>query len=144
MKAALVFLLVFCCSGVFAQNRPPKDKLLDKKGFWTTVTLKAKKKMVSFEDEMSFRSGKMGSRKLQTEEGFIKGDYVITETLEMDGDPIIKFQGINKNSKGLSLKWEGTIFGESIEGTAVASKKGKIKKEYFFVGELKVRGKKRK
>ena len=33
---------------------------------------------------------------------------------------------------------------ESIEGTAVASKKGKIKKEYFFVGELKVRGKKRK
>jgi hypothetical protein len=144
MKAALVFLLVFCCSDAFAQNRPPKDKILDKKGFWTTVTLKAKKKMVSFEDEMTFRSGKMGSRKLQTEEGFIKGDYVITETLEVDGEPIIKFQGINKNSKGLSLKWEGTIFGESIEGTAIASKKGKIKKEYFFVGELKVRGKKRK
>lgn len=144
MKGALIFLLVLCCSGAFAQKRPPKDKLLDKKTFWTTVTLKAKKKMVSFEDEMSFRSGKMGSRKLQMEEGFIKGDYVVTETLEMDGDLVIKFQGINKNSKGMSLKWEGTIFGESIEGKALASKKGKIKKEYFFVGELKVRGKKRK
>lgn len=144
MRTIIIVLLVFCCSGVFAQKRPPKDKLLDKKTFWTTVTLKAKKKMVSFDDEMSFRSGKMGSRKLQTEEGFIKGDYVVTETIEMVGDQVIKFQGINKNSKGLSLKWEGTIFGETIEGTAVASKKGKVKKEYFFVGELKIRGRKRK
>ena len=144
MRTIIIVLLVLCSSGVFAQKRPPKDKLLDKKTFWTTVTLKAKKKMVSFEDEMSFRSGKMGSRILQTEDGFVKGDYVVTETLEMDGDLVIKFQGINKNSKGMSLKWEGTVFGGSIEGKAFVSKKGKIKKEYFFVGELKVRGKKRK
>ncbi|MFT4524719.1 MAG: hypothetical protein ACI85F_000866 [Bacteroidia bacterium] len=144
MRTSLIVLLVLCCSSVFAQKRPAKDKLLNKKAFWTTVTLMAKKKMVFFEDEMTFRSGKMGSRKLQTEQGFIIGDYVVTETLEMDGDLVIKFQGINKNSKGQSLKWEGTIFGESIEGKAFLSKKGKVKKEYFFVGELKVRGRKRK
>lgn len=108
------------------------------------MTLKGKKKMVTFEDEISFRSNKMGSRRMQTDEGFIKGDYIVAEVIDMDGELVIKFQAINKNSKGLSLKWEGSVFGETVEGKAFVSKKGKLKKEYFFVGELKVRGKKRK
>ena len=107
------------------------------------MTLKDKKSMETFEDEMSFRSNKMGSRKMQTDEGFIKGDYIVTEVIDMDGELIIKFQAINKNAKGFSLKWEGSVFGETIEGKAFVSKKGKLKQEYFFVGELKVRGKKR-
>ena len=138
----IIFILSISTSG-FAQKKP-KDKYLDKKTFWTTMTLKGKKKMMTFEDEMSFRSNKMGSRRMQTDEGFIRGDYVILEAIDMDGELVIKFQGINKNSKGQSLKWDGSVFGETIEGKAFLSKKGKLKKEYFFVGDLKVRGKKRK
>ena len=143
MRFILITLIASLAISASAQKKP-KDKFLDKKVFWTTMTLKGKKKMITFEDEMSFRSGKMGSRRMQTDEGFIKGEYIVTETIDMDGELVIKFQGINKNSKGLSLKWEGSVFGETVEGKAFVSKKGKLKKEYFFVGELKVRGKKRK
>lgn len=143
MKGLLIILAFLISLSSFAQKKP-KDKFLDKKTFWTTMTLKGKKKMVTFEDEISFRSNKMGSRRMQTDEGFIKGDYIVAEVIDMDGELVIKFQAINKNSKGLSLKWEGSVFGETVEGKAFVSKKGKLKKEYFFVGELKVRGKKRK
>ncbi len=139
----MVLMLLIAAEG-FCQQPISKDRLLDKKTFLITLTKKASKKVESFDDEISFRSGKMGSRKLQTEDGFIKGEYIVTGTVDMDEDKVIRFQGINKNAKDRSLKWEGTVFGESIEGTATVSKNGKIKEEYFFAGKLKQRGKQRK
>ena len=69
--------------------------------------------------------------------GFQPGEYVITKKEEMLGENIYHFQAINKNSKGMSLKWEGKIFGGQIEGVAVVSKKGKVKQEFLFTGFIK-------
>ena len=69
--------------------------------------------------------------------GFQMGEYVISEKEEVLGEEVYHFQAINKNAKGMSLKWEGKVFGGQIEGTAIVSKKGKIKEEYAFVGTMK-------
>ena len=144
-RVALFLSLILISSSSFSQSRrPPKDKHLDKKSFYTELTEVKKKKSVTVEDEISFRSGKMGSKFMQYDQGFYKGEYAIIDKTDIDGDLILNFQAINRNSKGQSLKWEGRIFGSRVEGTAIVSKNGKIKKHYEFVGELKVRGKKRK
>lgn len=146
MKQAMILgvLLVMVVHCGAQNKKPPKDKLLDKKTFYTVIIDAGKKKADSIEDEVSFRSGKMGSKLMQSAEGFLKGDYAIVDKHDVDGDEILDFQGINTNSKGQSLKWEGKVFGSAIEGTATVSKNGKVKREYRFSGELKERGQKRK
>lgn len=144
-RSALVLLLGLLVFKVFGQSkRPTKDRLLDKKTYYTEIQEIGKKKTVTLEDELAFRSGKMGSKLMQIEQGFLKGDYIIAKKTDVDGEMILHFEGINKNSKGQSLKWVGQVFGQGISGKATLSKKGKIKKEYEFNGELKVRGQKRK
>lgn len=140
----LLFAIALALNVRGQSKKPPKDRLLDKKTFYTEIQESGKKKAVSLEDEVGFRSGKMGSKMMQAELGFLKGDYIIVNKTDVDGDLILQFEGINKNSKGQSLKWEGQVFGEAISGKATMSKKGKIKKEYEFKGTLKVRGQKRK
>ena len=125
----------------FAQRRP-KDKILDRKVFVVQleeVSEKAKKKVEPVESELSFRSNKLVARYMQSPDagGFQAGDYLIYEKEDLLGEKRYKFEGINKNSKGLSLKWKGAVFGGQIKGTATVSKKGKVKKEYRFAGALK-------
>lgn len=146
MRCVLVFFIacVFAINGHGQSKKPPKDRLLDKKTFYTEIQESGKKKAVWLEDEISFRSGKMGSKLLQFDYGFLKGEYIIVEKMDIDGDLILRFEGINKNSKGQSLKWTGEVFGDAIKGNATLSKKGKIKRQFEFMGSLKVRGQKRK
>ena len=146
MKNAVILgaILLMALDCVSQSKKPPKDRILDKKTFFTELVDIGKKKAVAMEDEISFRSGKMVSKLMQQEEGFLTGDYAIVDKHDVDGDEILDFQGINTNAKGQSLKWVGKVFGSAIEGTATVSKNGNVKREYQFSGELKERGKKRK
>ena len=127
-----LWILLFGFSTGFSQRRP-KDRILDKKEFTITLELQGNKKknLKPIEDELSFRSNKAWSSYMQsqTNGGFLRGDYAVKKE-EVLGEKIYVFQIINKNSKGMSLKWEGKVFGEQIEGIATISKKGKVKEEY--------------
>lgn len=128
-------------SSVFAQRRP-KDYVLDKKTFVVSMELQEEKKRLQeepFEEELTFRSNKMTSKimRMSDEGGFQMGDYAIIKKEELMDETIYHFEAINKNAKDYSLKWEGKVFGDRIEGKAFVSKNGKIKNEYHFSGLLK-------
>lgn len=137
ISLGLIFLFTF--SFGFSQKRP-KDRVLDKTEFTINLELQDDKKGKSepIEDELSFRSNKAWSKHLQSQAngGFLRGDYAIIKKEEVMGETIYHFQAINKNSKGMSLKWEGKVFGDAIEGIAIVSKKGKIKYQYSFTGTI--------
>lgn len=140
-SSIIVLLFALFAINSFAQRRP-KDKILDRKVFvvkMEPVEVKKKKGEEPFETELSFRSNKLVSRYMQGPDagGFQAGEYVIYEKEEILDEKRYKFEGINKNVKGMSLKWKGSVFGGQIKGTAVVSKKGKVKKEYKFKGALK-------
>ncbi len=134
----LGLVLVFNFDTSYSQKRP-KDKILDKKEFSIKLELQddKKKKQEPIEDELSFRSNKAWSQHMQSQAngGFLRGDYAVKKE-EVLGEKVYVFQIINKNAKGMSLKWEGKVFGDQIEGSATISKKGKIKEEYTFAGTL--------
>ncbi len=138
--------LITLSVSVFGQRRP-KDKILDRKVYVVTMDLETtkKKKPEPFEEELTFRSNKLTSKQMRGVDGgsFQPGEYVITSKEEMLGEMIYQFQGINKNSKNMSLKWEGKVFGDQIEGKAFVSKKGKVKQEYSFSGAIKQKRKRK-
>jgi len=143
----LIFLLASL--SVNAQRRP-KDKILDRKVFTITMELQIKKKKKKkvpepIESELIFRSNKLGDTYLRHPDngGFQKGDYVIYKKEPILDEVRYLFEGINKNGKGMSLKWKGSVFGGQIEGTATVSKKGKVKTEYIYSGALKEKRKRK-
>ena len=123
-----------------AQKRP-KDKLLDRAKFVVLMDDQSdkKKKEEPFEEELSFRNNRMSTRQMRTPDrgSFQMGDYAISKVEKIMDDAVYHFQAINRNPKGMSLKWEGKVMGGRIEGKATVSKKGKIKEEYTFSGEQK-------
>ena len=131
-------MLIFSSS--WAQRRP-KDKILDRKVFVVSMEHQTpkKKKLAPFDENLTFRSNKLTAKHMRMADAgaFQAGEYVITEKKEMLGEKIYHFQAINKNQKGMSLKWEGKIFGDQIEGKATVSKKGKVKQEFLFTGAIK-------
>eukprot|EP00736_Rhodelphis_marinus_P013419 Rmarinus@m.17841 len=139
-RSFVLFALVlfFSFDASYSQKRP-KDRILDKKEFTIKLELleDKKNKPDPIDDELSFRSNKAWSQHMQSQSngGFLRGDYVVKKE-EVLGEEVYVFQIINKNTKGMSLKWEGRVLGEKIEGTATVSKKGKIKEEYTFTGEV--------
>ena len=147
-KNILLLVLLVTATSVLGQRRQ-KDKILDRKVFVINLeeqsTKKKKKEPATIESELSFRSNKLVARSMQSPDngGFQAGEYVIYEKEEILDEKRYKFEGINKNSKGMSLKWKGSVFGGQIEGTAVVSKKGKVKKEYSFTGALKQKRKRK-
>ena len=133
--AAIMSILVVSAQ---AQKRP-KDKLLDRAKFVVTMSDQSDKKKTQepFEEELSFRNNRMSTKQMRTPDrgGFQMGAYAIPKVEKIMDDAVYHFQAINKNQKGMSLKWEGKVMGGLIEGKATVSKKGKIKAEYSFSGE---------
>jgi hypothetical protein len=140
-KWAVVAGMLILVQTTFAQRRE-RDKILDRKVFVVTMELQVEKernKEDPFEEELSFRTNKMTSKEMRMSNmgGFQMGEYVVNEKKEVVGEEVFHFEAINKNAKDMSLKWEGKVFGNQIEGTAIVSKKGKIKEQYAFKGALK-------
>lgn len=137
-----VFLFLFLNS-TFAQKKSP-DKILANKIYTIELTVKSGKKAADpVPDEISFKSDKIGSKVLKDEFEINPSNYTVTVDSSATDGTSINFESEGKNSSDEVLKWEGSVTGENIEGTAVlTNKKGKVKSEFSFTGTLK--GKKKK
>lgn len=138
----LSFAIVFYVTGdnAFAQKKV-KDKVLAGKVFvveLTETTNKKVGKMVA--EEISFKSEKLNSKTMASQNHFPAALYVVTDVDSASAPPTISFSSEGKNPDGEDVKWEGTVTGDEIEGTAIISRKGKVKKEYAYTGALKAKG----
>ena len=134
-----VVVLTFILAVSAQAQKRPKDKLLDRAKFVVTMSDQSDKKKTQepFEEELSFRNNRMSTKQMRTPDrgSFQMGDYAISKVQKIMDDAVYHFQAINRNQKGMSMKWEGKVMGGIIEGKATVSKKGKIKAEYSFSGE---------
>lgn len=111
-----------------------KDEVLNGKTF-TILTLEGGKKISDpIVDELFFKSDKLKSKVLAAENKFTPANYTITTN---HSSIKLSFDCESKNANGEVLHWVGTVNGEDIEGIVILSKKGKIKKQYAFSGNLK-------
>ncbi|MFH1004456.1 MAG: hypothetical protein V1781_03030 [Bacteroidota bacterium] len=135
--ASLIFV------SVYGQGKAKKDKVLANKIFAVELTDQSAKKATPPEpDEITFRTNKVGSRVLLMKSGFPPSEYTVSVDSSA-GEVVITFEAVSKNTLDEELKWEGTITGEEIEGTAQLIKKGKVKNYYYYLGTLKNKKKKK-
>lgn len=132
-----ISILIFLSTAVSLAQKRPKDRYLDRQDFVVTILDISDRKRVDEpveDDQLHFRSNRMYSDHFQ-KTGFLRGAYAVKKEA-FSGEEVLQFEAINKNSKGWSLKWEGTVFADQIEGTAIISKNGKVKQSFSFSGEL--------
>ena len=125
---------------VYAQK---KEKLLGEKQFDIELTEQGKKKNNEpVKDQILFRADKLSSAFMMREFTYTASPYTASVD-STSGSSIITFVSDSKNANGEMLKWNGTVTGETIEGTAVITdKKGKSKTTFSFTGkQKKFRGK---
>ena len=142
MKTTLIplsmALLSFITAGTnaFAQKKG-KDKILVNKTYTVEITETTGKKVGKTDnDEISFKSEKLNSKWMTTNNHFPAALYTVSVD-SSSTPPSFTFTSEGKDQDGQDIKWEGSVTGDDIEGTAVISKKGKTKKEYAFTGALK-------
>jgi hypothetical protein len=110
---------------------------LANKTYSVEITANNVKKAKTEADEISFKMEKLTSKFISLNHKIPAAPY----TVEVDStaSPIaITFTSESTNPDGDIVKWEGTITGEDIEGTAfITNKKGKTTHDYSFTGALK-------
>lgn len=132
-------VVFFSINSICAGQKKEKDKVLASKIYTIEIYETGGKKASKHEqDEISFKNDKLNSKFISGEYKFPASPYTVS--VDSSSSPhTITFESETKNQNEEELKWEGTITGEDIEGTAIISKKGKTKKEYYFLGNLKVK-----
>lgn len=123
-------------TGVLAQKKA-KDKVLVNKVFIVEMAETTGKKVgKKAADEISFKSEKLNSKFMTKETGFPAALYTVSDVDSSTTPPTITFISEGELN-GENIKWQGTVTGNDIEGTAIISKKGKTKKEYAYTGAIK-------
>ena len=139
MKTKLILLSIatFVSFHSFGQKKE-KDKILAKKVFNVTIQGTGKKGKENKDDKVTFMNGNISSPFITAEEKFNPFPYTVT--VDSSSAPIItiSFTADGKNPEENTIKWEGSVTDDTIEGKAVIfSKKGKVLHEYLFTGTLK-------
>ena len=124
-------------SDVYAQKKK-KDKELDGKVFLVELSEEGGKVGKSISEELTFKSDKFKAKVMAEKNKFDPAAYTVSVD-SSSGERIISFEAESKNDGGELLNWKGTINNEDAEGKAVWTKKGKVKKEYSFSGNLKIK-----
>lgn len=141
MKKQLLILLVSALPFTLFAQAPALKGPLDGKTFLTDVTKEGKKKPLSDEpDEFKFTAGKFKSKFFGSDYGFTKQvPYEITSIDSSNSaERIYTWKAESINDIKETVKWEGTITGDMIEGTGeLYSAKGEKKWSYTFTGKLK-------
>ena len=142
---ALLFTVFYFGQSAPAQGskKAPKDKVLTGRIYTVEVSETTGKKVGKTKsDEIAFKSEKLNSKFMTSENHFPAAAYTVT--VDSSSTPAtISFVSEGKNSDGEDIKWEGTITGDDIEGSAIITKKGKTKKEYAYTGSIKTKGAKK-
>ncbi len=136
--SAAIVAFTFLLSSTGNMYAQKKEKLLGEKNFDLVLTEQGKKKNNEpVKDQIVFRADRISST-------FMLKEYVFTASAynasvdSTSGTPIITFVSDSKNADGDLLKWNGTVTGETMEGTAIITdKKGKTKADYSFKGQQK-------
>ncbi len=103
--------------------------LLDGKTFVGQMTEKGKAK--GEKDEFVFKDGKFRSTGCDPY-GFTETPYTVSQS-----DVSANFEAESHSPKEGTMKWKGTVKGDTIEGTAVWMKKGQADMHYTIKGTLK-------
>jgi|ERR1051325_2137917 hypothetical protein len=136
MKSKLLIIALFASSITLFAQKKEKDKVLANKTYTVEFTETGAKKPKPVSDEISFKSNKLNSKFMMTEHHFQASDYTVS--VDSTSDPkTITFSSNAANPDKETLKWDGTITEDAIEGTAtITTKKGK-EVQYSFTGNLK-------
>ena len=137
--ASLVLISAMSASSIFGQSKKSAGPL-DGKVFTVQATENGKKKAKPEPGELNFKGGKMKSS-LFADAGYKDTKYDATVD-SSSAEPSIAFTVNCEIGKEEFFKWDGSINGENIEGTAQLTKKDKVKKSYAFTGTLKSKKKK--
>ncbi|HEY3125091.1 MAG TPA: hypothetical protein VGK70_13650 [Thermoanaerobaculia bacterium] len=122
---SLAFALMLAVSApAWAQAR-----LLDGSSFVGQIMEKGKEQ--GEQDEFLFKGGKFRATGCDAN-GFTEASYTIAQS-----DISTSFEAEAHSPKEGTMKWKGTVKGETIEGTAVWTKKGQADITYSFKGTLK-------
>jgi hypothetical protein len=102
---------------------------LDGKSFTGAMMEKGKTK--ADKDTFTFKDGKFRSTACDAY-GFTETAYTATSK-----DGATTFEATAQSPKEGTMKWKGTVMGDSVEGTAVWTKAGQADTQYTFKGTLK-------
>ena len=134
---AIVLIVILLSTSInsFAQK---KDKFLSEKNFDVELTEQGKKKNNEpVKDQILFRADRLSSTYMMRQFVFTASNYTATVD-STSGSGVITFVSDSKNADGDLLKWNGTVTGEIMEGTAVITdKKGKAKASFTLKGQQK-------
>ena len=138
MKTKILILCMLTASSTIFAQKKEKDKVLANKTYTIEFTETNAKKPKPISDEISFKSEKLNSKFMTTENHFPAAAYTVS--VDSTSDPkTITFTSQGNNTDKEMIKWDGTISGEDIEGTAtITTKKGK-ETQYSLTGNLKAK-----
>jgi hypothetical protein len=134
-------ILFFSANTALMAQKKVKDKVLASKVFTVELTETTGKKVIkTVTEEISFKSEKLNSKTMTSQNHFPAALYVVEDVDTTSTPHVVTFSSTGTNPDGEEVKWEGTVSGDEIEGSAIITKKGKTKKEYAYTGTLKVKG----
>ncbi len=117
-------LLILSAAAPAAERMP-----LDGATYVGTMTEKGKTK--ADPDQLVFKDGRFRSTVCDAY-GFTETPYTAAVS---DGDT--RFEAVATSPKEGTMTWKGTVKGDTVEGTAVWSKKGQADALYTFKGKMK-------
>jgi hypothetical protein len=135
MKAVISLLILLTAGISFIQAQKNE---LDGKTFPIKLKLiegKSSAGLMWATDELSFNNGNLNSKFMSKREQFPPAPCEI-KVNSVSGENIISFSAAHRNTGVSDIKWEGTVRGNKIEGTAVwTNMQGP--RTYSFTGILK-------
>lgn len=139
-KIIIAALAIVAGVNGFSQAKKVKSPI-DGRIYTITLTPEGEKKAEPIKDEASFLAGKFKSTFLM-QAGFTQTDYEY-EVDSTSASPVVKFTVEAKNENQERFSWDGRLEGETITGTAIIRKKGKIQHTYAITGNWKNKKKSR-
>lgn len=132
MKTVISIIIILTAGVLYAQTQ---NKELDEKTFHINLKLIKGKKVQGSkwsEDNISFKSGNLIPEFMQEHEHFPPAPC----QMNTNSSKVISFSATHKNPNGSEIRWEGTINGNTIKGTAVWTNMHGPR-TYSFTGTLK-------
>ncbi|MBI4930095.1 MAG: hypothetical protein HY841_04970 [Bacteroidetes bacterium] len=145
---ALLLLLFPPAGGQITAPKQKPDKILSGKTFVIEPTEKWKPATAApLMNELSFMDDQLHSNLINTPgkndslpSGFSSGSY--TRMVDSsEAEVTILFAALSKKKNGETILWLGSVTGDTIQGTAHWSKRGKANKVFYFTGIKKYKGK---